>query len=153
MKVIAELKGDANVAGIVTITQADASSPVHIHGELTGLAAGKHGLVIHEFGDLSNGLTSAGPHLNPHSQTHGAPKNKNRHVGDLDNIIAPESGMTVFDIEAQNVTLFGPHSVIGRTVIVYADEDDLGEGGHELSLVTGNSGGRLVGGNIVPAQA
>ncbi len=39
--------------------------------------------------------------------------------------------------------LIGPFSVIGRSLIVHADRDDLGKGGHETSLVTGNAGARV----------
>ena len=44
--------------------------------------------------------------------------------------------------------LIGPHSVIGRSVVVKASEDDLGRGGHELSLVNGNCGARIAGGVV-----
>ncbi|KAL8090226.1 hypothetical protein AgCh_039629 [Apium graveolens] len=37
----------------------------------------------------------------------------------------------------------GPNAVIGRALVVHELEDDLGRGGHELSLSTGNAGGRL----------
>ena len=46
------------------------------------------------------------------------------------------------------VKLIGPLSVIGRAVVVHADRDDLGKGGHELSLTTGNAGGRVACGVI-----
>ncbi|KAJ2831634.1 hypothetical protein J3B01_005232 [Coemansia erecta] len=71
-----------------------------------------------------------------------------RHVGDLGNIVAPSSGSTQVDIKDSQVSLFGEHSVVGRTVVVHADEDDFGKGGHELSLTTGNAGGRLACGVI-----
>jgi len=39
--------------------------------------------------------------------------------------------------------LNGPNSIIGRAVVVHADPDDLGLGGHELSSTTGNAGARI----------
>ena len=42
----------------------------------------------------------------------------------------------------------GDRSIIGRTMVIHADVDDLGKGGHELSKSTGNAGGRLACGVI-----
>lgn len=41
------------------------------------------------------------------------------------------------------IKLSGKYSVIGRTVVVHADEDDLGKGGFEDSKTTGHAGARL----------
>ena len=46
------------------------------------------------------------------------------------------------DITDGMISLVGEHSIIGRTVVVHADQDDLGQGGHELSKTTGNAGAR-----------
>lgn len=38
--------------------------------------------------------------------------------------------------------------LILEILVIHADEDDLGDGGHELSKTTGNAGGRLACGVI-----
>ena len=53
-----------------------------------------------------------------------------------------EGGAAKVDITDQMISLTGENSIIGRTVVVHADQDDLGKGGHELSLTTGNAGAR-----------
>ncbi|XP_060084718.1 superoxide dismutase [Cu-Zn]-like [Ylistrum balloti] len=142
VKAVCVLKGDSSVTGVVNFLQQDGSGPVHLTGELKGLAPGKHGFHVHEYGDNTNGCTSAGSHFNPEGKTHGAPEDQERHYGDLGNVVAGEDGVAKIDIKDSLVSLTGNHSVIGRTMVVHADEDDLGKGGHELSKTTGNAGGR-----------
>lgn len=64
------------------------------------------------------------------------------------NIEADESGVANVNIEDRLVKLIGPHSIIGRCLVVKSNEDDLGRGGHEYSLSTGNSGQRVAGGVV-----
>nr|KJB53589.1 hypothetical protein B456_009G090300 [Gossypium raimondii] len=84
-----------------------------------------------------------GAHFNPNRMTHGAPESEVRHAGDLGNIVANADGVAEATIVDKQIPLSGPNAVIGRAFVVHELEDDLGKGGHELSLTTGNAGGRL----------
>lgn len=55
----------------------------------------------------------------------------------IGNIEADESGVANINIEDRLVKLIGPHSIIGRSLVLKSNEDDLGRGGHEYSLSTG----------------
>ncbi|KAI5067579.1 hypothetical protein GOP47_0018107 [Adiantum capillus-veneris] len=66
-----------------------------------------------------------------------------RHVGDLGNVTIGDDGCVDTSMTDSKIPLIGENSIIGRVVVVHADEDDLGTGGHELSKTTGNAGGRL----------
>lgn len=46
------------------------------------------------------------------------------------------------------ISLYGEQSVLGRSVVVHAGEDDLGKTEHPDSKTTGNSGARLACGVI-----
>ena len=59
------------VNGVVSFE--DNGKDCKISYKISGLAPGLHGFHIHEFADFSNGCVSAGPHWNPHKQTHGGP--------------------------------------------------------------------------------
>ncbi|KAM7309134.1 superoxide dismutase [Cu-Zn] [Ixodes scapularis] len=143
VKAVCVLKGSEKTTGTVYFTQAGPNQPVVVTGEITGLDQGLHGFHVHEFGDNTNGCTSAGPHFNPLGKEHGAPTDTNRHVGDLGNVIAGDDGVAKVAITDSQISLSGPHSIIGRSVVIHADPDDLGKGGHELSKTTGNAGARL----------
>uniref|UniRef100_T2B4T7 Superoxide dismutase [Cu-Zn] n=1 Tax=Protopterus annectens TaxID=7888 RepID=T2B4T7_PROAN len=142
LKAVCVLKGSGEVSGTVYFEQEDCG-PVTIKGNIKGLAAGKHGFHVHVFGDNTNGCISAGPHFNPENLSHGGPDDEIRHVGDLGNVIADEQGVASFCFKDRLVSLSGPHSVVGRSVVVHEKEDDLGRGNDEESKKTGNAGGRL----------
>lgn len=69
-------------------------------------------------------------------------------VGDLGNIVVGADGKSAVSITDKKVKLLGPHSVIGRSIVVYVGEDDSGKGGQETSLTTGNTGARVGAGVI-----
>jgi Cu-Zn family superoxide dismutase len=110
--------------GIVHFSQKGDS--VEITGEVAGLTPGEHGFHVHEFGDASApDASSAGDHFNPAKMPHGSPADEKRHVGDLGNIKADQTGRAVVNITDKVIRLSGPHSIIGRSVVVHGGADDL----------------------------
>jgi Cu-Zn family superoxide dismutase len=133
--------GSSQVKGVVQFTVTD--DGVEIRGEITGLTPGKHGFHIHEFGDCSSGEAKcAGGHFNPDKKMHGGPDSENRHVGDLGNLTADDSGKAVIQMKDKLIALSGPHSIIGRAVIIHAKPDDL------KSQPAGDAGDRIAGGVV-----
>lgn len=112
---------------------------VHITGRVEGLAPGKHGFHIHEYGDLSapDG-TSAGSHFAPLGKEHGSPGAAEHHYGDLGNIEADASGVANIDIQADWMKL---HFIVGRAMVVHEKADD-------FRPPTGHAGGRVAVGVI-----
>ena len=140
-----DLMHSDKVKGSILLMQAP-GTPTLIKGTITGLEPGVHGFHIHEFGDMSDGCKSMGAHYNPDNVNHG--ELSDGHVGDLGNINADDSGNATFSIRADRVDLMGDRSVVGRGIVVHSDPDDLGKGGNEESLKTGNAGDRLACGVI-----
>jgi Cu-Zn family superoxide dismutase len=135
--VLAATKGN-NVAGTIEFQQKEGY--VQVTGEVTGLTKGEHGFHIHTFGDLrSPDGSSAGGHFNPDSHQHGAPDAAEHHQGDLGNITADANGVAKIDVKLKGVDL---HSLVGRSVVVHKDPDDL------KSQPAGNSGPRIAVGVI-----
>jgi Cu-Zn family superoxide dismutase len=116
---------------------------VRVRGEVTGLTPGLHGFHVHEHGDLDcgDGMCTGG-HFNPDGVEHAGPDATIRHVGDLGNIEADDKGNATYDRLDKVVRLNGPHSIVGRALIVHAKADDL------KSQPTGDAGARLAYGVI-----
>jgi Cu-Zn family superoxide dismutase len=110
---------------------------VEITANVKGLRPGRHGFHIHEFGDvtaLDGG--SAGGHFNLSGGPHGGPNSPMRHDGDLGNIKANAQGVARRVMTDHVIKLNGPHSIIGRSIVIHAGEDDL------KTQPTGNAGTR-----------
>jgi Cu-Zn family superoxide dismutase len=86
---------------------------------------------------------SSGPHYNPFNKAHGDISAKVRHVGDYGNIVADASGNIKATFQDTVSKLSGRYSIIGRTLVLHAGEDDLGLVDNNGSRTTGNSGGRI----------
>lgn len=62
-----------------------------------------------------------------------------RHIGDLGNFKVVNDKCNI-DITDSKIQLTGPHSILGRSLVIHMNEDDLGKGGNEESSFTGNVG-------------
>jgi Cu-Zn family superoxide dismutase len=121
---------------------AEKGDEVEIDGTIEGLTPGEHAFHVHEFGDCSApDAMSAGGHFNPDKKPHGNPEHAERHVGDLGNITADESGKAVIKMTDKMIKLRGRHSILGRAIIVHAMKDD-------FTQPVGNAGGRVACGVI-----
>ena len=162
---------DDSLDGFVLFDQISEDKPVSVSIYLNGLEDGKHGFHIHEkalIGDMLSGDTTLevidccnklGGHFNvgdkwssdnPMGTPHG------KHTGDLCMNIHTEKGMVDTMFWDDKISLFGGNNcIIGRSLVIHEDEDDLGKGVYEdeelneKSKITGNAGNRVACGNIV----
>lgn len=106
---------------------------------IQGLSPGKHGVHIHESGDISNGWKSTGDHYNPTEVEHGDGVSGG-HVGDLGNVEVDENGWGDLIFESNRVKVW---DIIGRSMVITENEDDL-----KSSSKDGNSGNGILCGII-----
>ena len=132
----------SQVHGEIKFTQV--GTRVRVTGEIGALAPGSHGFHIHEKGDCSAAdAMSTGGHFNPQGRKHGAPGAAERHAGDLGNLNASEYGKATLSMMVDGISVSkGADGIIGRAVIVHANQDDL------KTDPTGNAGGRVGCGEI-----
>lgn len=103
-----------------------------------------HGFHVHESGDLTSGCDSMCAHFNPFNVSHGGRDDSIRHVGDLGNLEADSDGKVIIEFTDNMIKLRGwGANIIGRGLIIHADEDDCGKGNFDDSKTTGHSGKRI----------
>jgi Cu-Zn family superoxide dismutase len=144
IKAIAVFPGP-KIKGTVCFTEDAHSNSVIVDVDLVGLKkSGLHGFHVHECGDMSDQCESMCAHFNPYGVDHGGQDSKVRHVGDLGNIVTDARGCSKYRFSDPMIKLRGTKSnIIGRGLIIHADEDDCGEGGDAASLANGNAGKRI----------
>ena len=160
------------IKGYVKFSEDLTNNRVQIDLNIVGLKPNSlHGFHVHQAGDLTDGCTSMCSHFNPYGNTHGSPGHssleegtinppkevkgcpsipvpfremKNRHAGDLGNIKTNDKGEAIYTFYDDMIKLRGTEcNIIGRGLIIHADEDDCGKGGNAESLKTGNAGKRI----------
>jgi len=149
------LPNDHGIIGTIYFTQI--GEKTIIQGEIKNLKKGLHGFHVHTEGKdvIQLGKQSVkkccdlmGGHYDPFGQEHGYPDSDKRHVGDLGNIYANEYGISKINIVDRMIKLRGDYKVVGRSIVIHADPDDGGYGGHKDSKTTGHSGERIACGVI-----
>ncbi|KAI8435323.1 hypothetical protein MSG28_003649, partial [Choristoneura fumiferana] len=136
-----------DIQGNVTFTQTH-DGKVRVEGTILGLNHGQYGFHVHEKGDITGGCLSTGSHFNPEHKQHGHPNDEDRHVGDLGNVEFDETRIGRIDFVDNLISLVGPHSILGRGLVLHERADDFGRSDHPDSRKTGNAGGRVACGVI-----
>jgi len=128
---------DNSITGVVLFIQKH--DCVHIRIDIKGLNKNHlHGFHIHETGDLREGCTSCCSHYNPTNAEHG--DLDGGHAGDLGNIKTDKNGNCSISLKTNK---FKVDELLGRSIIIHEDQDDLGLGTSQESKTTGNSGKRI----------
>ena len=136
-ELVSVVSGQVN--GVVTFK--NNSSKIEISYNINGLKPNTyHGFHIHESGDLREGCASLCAHYNPHNKQHGGLDDDDSHAGDLGNIYVDNNGLCNGKILTDKFCL---HEIIGRSIIIHEDSDDLGKSNEKDSKTTGHSGKRI----------
>ena len=153
---------DVKLEGFVLFQQENIADKVKIKVYLDGLPDGKHGFHIHEksmtvikeCNDAMDCCKQLGGHFSvekPWSPDYPQGVRHGFHNGDLAFNIISENGISNHTFVVDNISLFKkePSCILDRSLVIHADEDDMGLGGYEdeekniESLITGNAGARI----------
>ncbi|KAJ1648156.1 copper chaperone [Coemansia erecta] len=129
---------DSATRGLARFVQVD-ENICFVDVTVSGIPDGLHGIAIHESGDLSKVPESCGAHWNPDNVEHG--DERTGHRGDLGNLeIRDGWGEMTFETER-----FKVWEIIGRSMVVCANADDLGKGSGSKKADGGSGPGILAG--------
>ena len=122
-----------------TVHFTETNDGVEVQADITGLAPNSvHGFHIHDKGDCGDNGNAAGGHFNPTGMAHGAPDAQSHHAGDFGNVTADANGEVHTRFTTHSISVKeGPKSVIGRSVVLHGNADDL------VSQPAGNAGPRI----------
>eukprot|EP00116_Pleurobrachia_bachei_P008397 sb/3468659/ len=128
LKCVMRLSGTNTEIGTIVISSIKRRSfKVSLHSD--AITDGKHGLHIHQYG-VGDGFNcgTTGGHFNPLGSKHGKLNSEDSHIGDLGNVDAI-NGTIDAKIWATRTKWTGKRGIVGRSLVLHAGEDDLGEGG------------------------
>jgi Cu-Zn family superoxide dismutase len=132
---------DDPVSGMVSFHQEFEGLKITI--DINGLTPGKHGIHLHEFGSYEiMDSVLASKIYDPLDKPHGGPADRESQFGDWGNITADENGHASKEWIDIDLSLDGPYSVIGRSVVVHESEDDM------ITEPAGGSGAAIAAGTV-----
>ena len=121
------------------------SQGVQFTVNIEGLSPGLHGFHIHKSGNDLTGPSTLCDHYNPKGGQHSHLNDPAGHYGDLGNLYFSKDKVCHQIIIS---TLLTPEEILGRSMVVHEDPDDLGLGNYKDSKTTGHSGKRILWGVI-----
>ena len=135
---------NANGQNIGVVTLSDTGAGVKMQVSATQLSPGKHGIHIHQKPFTGFDFTTAGEHFNPYGKKHGLENPQGYHLGDMPNLEVKQDGTAnaEFLLQGANLIKGDNNSLLGKSVIIHAKEDD------QKTDPAGNSGDRIAGANI-----
>ena len=119
----------ADGAPLGTLEVSQGAAGVTIALAATGMAAGVHGVHLHEKGQCDGPrFESAGAHWNPAGKQHGRDNPQGAHMGDLANLDVPASGSASANFSIPGAAMRGGSSPLadadGTAILVHAKADD-----------------------------
>ncbi|CAF3349373.1 unnamed protein product [Rotaria sp. Silwood1] len=128
VRAVCVLKGGENntIQGVIHFAQMIGMNQMKITGEIQGLPIDrKFTIHVHEFGDLTNGPISTGSRFNTDKQVPSSSKGQTSYVGDeFGNLQVNQEGQAKIDVIDKRLTLFGPSSIIGRSVVIIDEKEE-----------------------------
>jgi Cu-Zn family superoxide dismutase len=128
VRAVCVLKGSENntIQGVINFAQMIGINQLKITGEIQGLPTDrKLAIHVHEYGDLTNGPISTGNRFNPEKKSSSATKDQTTYVNDeFGSLQINPEGPTKIDVIDKRLTLFGPSSIIGRSVVIIDEKEE-----------------------------
>jgi Cu-Zn family superoxide dismutase len=128
VRAVCVLKGgeNNNIQGVLRFAQMIGINQMKITGEIQGLPTDrKLNIRVYEYGDLTNGPTSTGSRFNPEEKAPNTSKDPILNVeGEFGYLQINQEGHAKIDIIDKRLTLFGPSSIIGRSVVITDEKEE-----------------------------
>lgn len=142
------------IHGYILCKELNKDGPILFEIKVFKIDPGFHGIHIHNKGNDLAGPYCLCDHYNPTNNVHGGLNSNPSHAGDLGNIYCEpyydENTDETFGVCYSKIVSYRlkMNDLFGRSIVIHENKDDLGKGGDEESLKTGNSGGRILWGII-----